>query len=287
VTDVIFVPRSTWYNRPPHNNDGTTTRPLLAKPVAGGLVIHYTGAPWIGKASTDTAQTYMTWMQAAAFRQSKSFEYNDIVPPRKDGSAQVWEYAGDYMAAHAGAVNNRTWYAIQVAIGVNNHPSYANYDRTKPVQWQPLEDGMVEAIRWRRHDLVERGILAERHEVRGHYQLPNVATTCPGDAVRSRWPDLLVPWEKEPLPPPVITPPMEDDMPEFVKVAIDPAKPADPGTLFAVQGLLAWHVSPSQYGAAGIPASGRTLTRAECSKYTFVGNVPNGYHGIWAQDGHQ
>lgn len=114
--------------------------------------------------------------------------------------------------------------------------------------------------------------------------------TCPGPKKSKALFDRILPRARQIRAAwlaPVITPPMEDDMPEFVKVATDPTKPADPGTLFAVQGLLAWHVSPSQYGAAGIPFAGRTLTRAECSKYTFVGNVPNGYHGIWAQDGHQ
>jgi len=163
------------------------------------------------------------------------------------------------MAAHAGSTNNSKWYAIQVAIGVNNHPSYGAYDASKPVQWQSLEDGMVEAIRWRRADLVERGILAVNHEVRGHYQLPNVATTCPGDAVRSRWSDLLVPW----VEPPEEEPPMAV---RYFKLS------ADALTVWATSdGLTAVRLEPHQFNGRGVKLEElAVLPAAERDDYVFL-----------------
>lgn len=214
--EPTLVPRTAWYgDKPPCNNDGVTIRPRLRKPVLGGLAVHYTGSFIRVRNSTDDAVTYMRWMQDSAFRQKKSFEYNDIIPPRADRSSQVWEYAGDYMAAHAGAINNPSWYAIQFALGVNNHPSQSGYDRLKPTIWQPLTDEMVNAFRWRRHDLVQRGLLAPDHEVRPHRELPTAATACCGDGILSRWDDLLEPWV-ESLPPTPQPLPPEDDMKPFL-----------------------------------------------------------------------
>jgi hypothetical protein len=196
----LFVPRSTWYAGTPINNDGSPRRKLV-KPLRG-IAVHYTGAPVRARGSTDDATTYMRWLQAFALGAGKSFEYNDIIPPRADGSSQLWEYAGEYMAAHAGAINNPYWWAIQVAIGVDNHPSYSNYDRTRPTVWQPLTDPMIAAFQWRRRWLVDNGFLLPDHEVREHGQLPNAATTCPGNGVRARWADLVA----------TTQPPGDDDM---------------------------------------------------------------------------
>lgn len=274
MSNPILVPRSSWHPGPPTNNNGST-RPKLARPVAGGLAVHYTGSPIRPQASTDDAQTYMMWQQSYAQGAGKSFEYNDIIPPRADGSAQVWEYAGDYMAAHAGSINNSSWYAIQLAIGVNNHPSQAGYDKSKPTFWQPLEQAQIDAFRWRRAELVKAGVLAPNHEVREHRLLPSAATTCPGEWVRAHWSDLLQPWNETP----------GDDMAlRIFKVEASPM-PSPPPLFASGDGVTAVWLSADQHAALGEPAwEDRPLTRAEARKYTLVGDCPNGYRGIWGQD---
>lgn len=262
MTAPIFVPRSTWYSGVPVNNDGVTPRSKLPKPVAGGLAVHYTGAPIRARNSTDRAEVYMSWMQASAFAQKKSFEYNDICPPRSDGTSQIWEYAGEYMAAHAGSINNMSWYAIQVAIGVSNHPSYASFDPTKPTVWEPLTDAMVNAIRWRRHNLVESGILAPNHEMRPHRALPTAQTICPGNAVLARWNDLLVPWSPTPQPP-------EDDM-EYVTLTELPA-----ALYLRTDNSIRW-ISPDVWTAIGNPIPTRVLSAAEAKALILVGPSPDG-----------
>lgn len=192
---VLFVPRSTWHVGEPTNNSGTT-RPLLAKPVPT-LTIHYTGAPWMSSASTFTGQQFMPHFQNIALASGKSFEYNYVIPPRADGSAQVWEYAGEYRAAHS---ENENHIAIGVlfAIGVNNHPSYKNYDRTKPTVWQPLQDNMINAYHWLRDELLPSGGLVAGPAQTPHKDMPGALTACPGIPILGRW-DTLV---GDPTPPP-------------------------------------------------------------------------------------
>lgn len=283
----ILVPRSTWYAGPPVNNDGVTARPKLARPVAGGLAIHYTGSPIRARNSTDDPQTYMRWLQDLAFRTKKSFEYNYIIPPRSDGSAQVWEYAGDYMAAHAGSTNNPRYVAVQFALGVSNHPSYSGYDPTKPTVWEPCTDAMVEAFRWLRDRiLVPSGLVARSAPMLEDNDLPGRATACPGDAVRGRWVDLGKPYVVPAPPPP---PPPPPEVPRMILVRnAEPHQFTDGKTYPArnivwelVHGKLR-HVGPDEYpGIASIPFTGE-YTNAQLAKLpryteqmtgTLVGNV--------------
>lgn len=196
---IKYVPRSNWWKGTPVNNDWSA-RPKMTVP-AEGIAVHYRGAPARARLGTQSAEEYMPGEQAWALSAGKSFEYNYLIPPRADGSAQVWEYAGEYRGAHAGVENNKRFIAVQFALGVDNHPSYASYDRSKPTVWEPLTDEMVDAFRWLRHKLVSEGRLRPDHKVVPDRHLPGRQTACPGDAVLGRWNDLLVPWEtgsKEP-----------------------------------------------------------------------------------------
>lgn len=192
---VLFVPRSTWHVGEPTNNSGTT-RPLLAKPVPT-LTIHYTGAPWMASASVWTAQQWMPHFQNIALSSGKSFEYNYVIPPRADGSAQVWEYAGEYRAAHSEDENGIA-IGVLFAIGVNNHPSYKNYDRTKPTVWQPLQDNMINAYHWLRDELLPSEHLVTSPAQVPHKDMPGALTACPGIPILGRWATLV----GSPLPPP-------------------------------------------------------------------------------------
>jgi hypothetical protein len=211
-----LVPRSAWHPGPPVSNDGVTARPYIGH-FANGIAVHYTGSPSIARARTETAQQFMPRFQQTAINAKKSFEYNALIPPRTDG--QVWEYAGEYMGAHAGEAgqyqkNNSTRYAIQFTIGVDNHPSYSNYDPSKPVRWEPLTDAMVDAFRWWVHELRSKGVVAWDCPITPDRHLPGRQTACPGEAVLARWADLLEPWQ----PPTEPQLPPEDDMAKIAKI---------------------------------------------------------------------
>lgn len=186
---TIFVPRSQTLNEVPHNNDGTPRR-RLSKPVAGGIAVHYEGAPIRGRNSTDTPIQYMTRLQTMAENAGKSYEYNYVNPPRADGTAQIWEYAGEYMAAHAGSQNNTSWIACLFAIGVDNHPSYSSYNPANPTVWQQVSNAQVEAFHWLVNHLITIGAVAPNPKISEHRHLAGAATTCPGEGVRTRWIDL-------------------------------------------------------------------------------------------------
>lgn len=192
---VLFVPRPTWHVGEPTNNSGTT-RPLLAKPVPT-LTIHYTGAPWMSSASTFTGQQFMPHFQNIALASGKSFEYNYVIPPRANGTSEVWEYAGEYRAAHSEDENGIS-IGVLFAIGVNNHPSFKNHDPTKPVVWQPLQDNMINAYHWLRDELLPGANLVSDPAQTPHRDMPGANTACPGIPILGRWATLV----GDPTPPP-------------------------------------------------------------------------------------
>jgi hypothetical protein len=68
-------------------------------------------------------------------------------------------------------------------------------------------------------------------------------------------------------------------------VFVQPA--THPAPLFMLQGNLAAWVSGPQHDALGNPPSAGIIERDMCRRYTLIGPCPNGYHGLWGQDGHQ
>lgn len=242
---VQFVSRSTWYAGTPTNNDGSP-RPKLA-PLRPEMTRHYTGAPTSTKASTWTAQQWMPLLQSIAVSRTKpaSFEYNYVIPPRADGSSQIWEYAGTWQAAHSAGENDVS-IGVLFAIGVNNHPSYSNYDPTRPTQWEPLTDPMVEAYRYLRDEvLIRQGIVIPAVEEIDHKNMPGAATACPGVSVVDRHADLSKPWAP-PVPPPV---PPEDDVKPFLW------RPAGFQNVFIICGADAMHASPATCAEYGLDPS--------------------------------
>jgi hypothetical protein len=241
----LFVARTTWWQGPPINGNGTT-RPLLARPVPT-LTAHYTGSPISVRASTDTAEVWLARLQAIALRAGKSFEYNYVIPPRMAGAAaEVWEYAGLYQAAHSSGENSIS-IGVLFAIGVNNHPSYSTYDPTQPTVWEPISEQMIDAYRWLR-DVHLADVLRVPLEQRQHNQMPGAATSCPGESIISRWSELLAPCTP-PVPPPV--PPPEEPV---TTILIDPVSPTLVG-LFTLEGQ---PVSPE--AVAALKAAGPVVT---------------------------
>lgn len=75
--------------------------------------------------------------------------------------------------------------------------------------------------------------------------------------------------------------PPEDTMELFVIADAD-GTVEPPRPMFARVGHLVSHVKPAQWAAMGHPAAAATLKRADCIRYTFVGEPPDDARGIWA-----
>ena len=192
---VLFVPRSSWHPGAPTSNSGAT-RPRLKRPVPT-ITRHYTGSPPDAKVRFWEAGDWMTWFQGVALASGKSFEYNYVIPPRGDGSAQVWEYAGDYQAAHSSGENGVA-VGVLFSIGVANHPSYGNYQPTKPTVWEPITAPMIDAYRWLRDVHLPGIINVNTVDQVEHRHMPGAATACPGDAVIAADHLLDAPYLEEP-----------------------------------------------------------------------------------------
>jgi hypothetical protein len=184
---VILVPRATiWPGQLPTNSTGTP-RPLLA-PARPFLTVHYTGAgSWL---DPDDSPTELRAIQAYAKNAGKPWEYNYVI----DGQGIVFEYAGDYRAAHTAGWN-------ESAVGVL---LLVGFTADKALEQPPVE--MVVAFRDLRAWLVDTGRIAPDHALRQHREMPGAATLCPGAAVIAKWPALSAP-----VPPPPTPPPLEDD----------------------------------------------------------------------------
>lgn len=199
----------------------------------------------------------MPWFQQVALAAGKSYEYNYVIPPRDDGSAQVWEYAGTYQAAHS-AGENDVAIGVLFAIGVHNHPSYANYDKTRPTVWEELTDPMVEAYRWLRDRLLfDAGYVLPTVAQIEHRAMPGAATACPGNSVIARAADLLEPLTKEPT-----------NM-EYFTLKDSPA------TLWqtVVPGV-ALRVDPDTWAARGYPESQGVMPVDEAKTWLFLFGAP-------------
>ena len=250
-----MVPRSSWHPGPPTNNAGGA-RPRLARPVPT-ITRHYTGAPPDAKVRFWEASDWMTWFQGVAVNAGKSFEYNYVIPPRTDGIAQVWEYAGDYRAAHSEG-ENAISVGVLFAIGVTNHPTFANYNPAKPTVWEQIIPPMIDAYRWLRDIHLKRaGIVAPNVAQVEHRNMPGAATACPGDAVIAANTQLSQPWKEEPMGP------------DYFNLR------AAPSALWQVIApLTAVYIHPDTWAARGNPPA-RLMSDAEAATFSFLPTLPN------------
>jgi hypothetical protein len=179
----------------PHSNDGTSPRPLLA-PYRTQLTAHYPGSP-LGRSYAEMAgdvkkKTYVHAVQRSALANGKSFEYNYFV--FMDG--EVWEYAGDFLAAHS-AGENADAYGVQFVNG----------------QDDLCTDAQVTAYQWLRDiHLKSRQRVTMTAATIPHREMPGAATACPGPrAVMPRLADLRKPYLPVQPPPPEPEPVEDDD----------------------------------------------------------------------------
>jgi hypothetical protein len=195
---MIFVPREqVWPGQKPTNSNGTP-RPKL-DPLRPYYTIHYTGGGlWLDP--DDTADELRSIQEyASSASKGTPWEYNYVV----DGQGCVWEYAGDYRAAHSAGEND---IAIGVLLLLGFKGKYPDVE-----YWEEPTAAMIQAVQELRYTLVDRKMLAGAHQMLQHRQMPGAATVCPGTAVVGAWGLLTTPWtppRPDPIPP---TPPDTGD----------------------------------------------------------------------------
>jgi len=164
-------------------------RPKLSK-ARPYFTIHYTGAGmWL---DPDDTMTELRAIQAYAKNAAKPWEYNWVI----DGQGHVWEYAGDYVAAHSAGENTE---AIGVLLLVG-------LDQAVPPNVEQPTPAMIQAVQDLRAWLGGREMLAKDHKMLPHQQMPGANTACPGSAVMAVWPALIA----QPTPPTPTTPGDDD-----------------------------------------------------------------------------
>jgi N-acetyl-anhydromuramyl-L-alanine amidase AmpD len=124
-------------------------RPLLAKEIPL-IVCHYTGVKK-RYASLDTAA------QIRSIDRWKPNEYNYVI----DQAGVVWEFSGEYQAAHCAGYNDRS-YGVLFLNGTE----------------EPLTDAQLAAFKFLTGALMWTNRVFERAWVVGHRQI--AATACPG-----------------------------------------------------------------------------------------------------------
>jgi len=176
---IIYCDRAESGLDKPHNNDGFTPRPLLG-PFLSLLTAHYPGSP-VGTSfqfmdGNVKKITYISAVQRNAMSnpivsKRKSFEYNFFI--FMDG--EIWEYAGDYLAAHS-AGENADAYGVQFVNG----------------QDDLCTNAQIVSYRWLRDvHLKGRNKLSVNAATIPHREMPEAGTLCPGDrAIIPRLPEL-------------------------------------------------------------------------------------------------
>ena len=196
---MIIIPRDqVWPGETPKNSDGSP-RPKLS-PNRPYYTIHYTGGGiWL---DPDDTPDELRSIQRYAVSAGKGWEYNWVI----DGQGLVWEYAGDYRAAHSSGENDQAIGVLLLVGFSGTYPNAINY-------WEQPTPEMIQAVQELHYNLVERGMLAGNHQMLQHNQMPGAATACPGDAVKAVWPSMTTPWTPTPGPEPTPPPtPGDDDM---------------------------------------------------------------------------
>jgi hypothetical protein len=210
---------------------------------------HYTGVEVV----------YGTRDTASVLRQindgAKPNEYNYVV----DQAGVIWEFAGDYRAAHS-LYNNDIAIGVLMLLGIGEAPS----------------DALVLAFRQLRYMLIQRGRLTPTCRTLKHSEMvlvnPNTTrTACPGVAVAPRWTELVAPWAPPPPPP---LPPEVSDVQELITCAGSTFASNFPFVTVIPDGSTLKAITDAYPGIAT-----RAVAKAAFHAFVLVGRRPG---GTWA-----
>ena len=251
-----IIPRSVWED-PAYRITG----PPAQLGLISGLTAHYPGGNPGDLSSDAKCAAYMRRMQREyVVDRGYSLGYNWMIPP----SGSIWEARG---ILYTNAANgSTTWNTKAFAVQFANGPGEA------------LTDAQITAARWLHghlQALCDRQIAWNAHgQVRGQ-TWPTLAppsqwsTACPGALI---WRALASgELNYQPLPPPVIVPPEEDEMFRFVQV------PGDV-TVYKVAGLQALWVSDGNAVAlemaSAVGGAVQSIDRVVLKGYQLIGAAP-------------
>lgn len=182
-----YVPRdAVWPGQLPTNSSGSPRAQLaLHRP---WLTIHYTGGGlWLDR---DDTMAELQSIQNYAAGAGKPWEYNWVI----DGQGVVWEYAGDYQAAHSADENSQAIGVLLLVGFKGTYPDDVSY-------WELPTPEMIAAVQRLHQWLDDSDRLAIDHQVLPHQQMPGAATACPGVAVMEVWDQMVAYPAPEPPPP--------------------------------------------------------------------------------------
>jgi len=232
-----------------------TPRPQLVSPYVF-MTYHYTGVNVNWGDVGDTIAEIRA-IEAYAKSAGKPNEYNTVV--HQDPDNLIHQYAGDFRAAHSAGENSIS-HGVLLLNGINEPPTYS---QVRKLQW------LTQLFRF-------TGKIDNHTVFRGHLDMPNAATACPGPLIRPYVPYFSinyndVPEEKPPEPPPPPKPP----------VPVPPPDSEEYGYYLITPGRTPWGISAEVYG---------TGTRfGEIMEANYPDTVPNpgerwlvpGFSGVW------
>lgn len=195
-------------------------RPKLILPAAY-VTYHWTGVNVNYGDVGDTAaeiRAIESWARSAG----KPFEYNYV--NHRDPDNKIFEYAGEFRAAHSGGENS-------VAIGILQLLGVK----------ETMTELMVEKLKWlndvfRYFKMEDSGTLHLTHRM-----MPGAATSCAGENIQWWLPEFSKPHNPAPPPPP---PPPKPKPP----VPVPPPDSDRVGHFLIRDGLSPWGISSEAYG---------------------------------------
>ena len=201
-------------------NSNGTPRPKLVFPLAYET-FHYTGVNvrWGDVGDTDAEIRGIEDYAASA---GKPNEYNAVI--HQDPDDLIHEYAGRFRAAHS-AGENSIGHGLLLLNGIN----------------EPITRLQIDKVQWLMglHRYV--GVADASTLFRGHRDMPNAATACPGASIYRAIPYFDDVWRPPVEPPP---PPVEPEPP----VPVPPADADGFGYYLIVEGRTPWGISAEVYG---------------------------------------
>lgn len=205
-------------------NSNGTPRPRLVRPYAF-MTYHYTGVNvnW-GDVGDTVAE--ITAIERYAAKVGKPNEYNTVI--HQDPDDLIHQYAGDFRAAHSAGENSIS-HGVLLLNGIKELPTQKQVHK---VQW------LTQLLRY-------VGLVDTQTWYRGHRDMPNAATACPGALIYPYVQFFSLNYDD------VVTKPVAPDPTPEPKPPV-PVPPPDSSTGFGyylvTEGRTPWGISAEVYG---------------------------------------
>lgn len=261
----ILVPRAEIGLDPVVRNANGSPRPKVDLPAAY-VTHHWTG---VNVNFGDIGDTIAEILAIEAYAQSagKPNEYNYV--NHMDPDNKVFEYAGQYRAAHSAGENS-------IALGILHLLGIR----------EVISLLMVDKIRWLNTVFAHFGMRDAGTMDRGHRQMPGGVTACPGDIISWWIPEmsrLIVP---EPAPVPTPPPPTPAPSPVPTPPPPVPVQPPDSsrsGMYLVTDRKTPWSISAEVYGTGTKWSEIMAANAPDTTPNPLERWAVPGFSGIWTE----